>query len=492
MKNIRFLFTHSYFLQLDPKQLQGNKPYPPLMTIQAAAMLREAGFAVQLFDTMFAEGPEQLRPVLETQHPDVLVIFDDGFNYLTKMCLTNMREAAWAMTGLAKARGATVIVCSSDASDHGEAYLQQGADFVLPGEGEQSLLELAGALEEGRPVRGIPGIIYREKGQTKRNPARPVMKDLDALPLPAWDLIDFEAYRRPWEQHWGYFSLNIATTRGCPYKCNWCAKPIYGNSYKMRSPEHVIREIEYLKQLAPFEHIWFCDDIFGLKRSWVVRFAELVRQKGLRLRYKIQSRADLLVKDQYIEALAASGCEEAWMGVESGSQRILDAMDKGITLDQVRTATRKLKTHGIQPCFFIQFGYLGETAEDIRKTIDIISELAPHDIGISVSYPLPGTGFYDKVKQSLESKANWTDSDDLDLMFRNTYSPDFYRQLHRYVHRIFRKERAARQIGQLARAPAQLRIAPWKRALSLLYYAPAAYFAKQKLKAIDHEAAARL
>jgi len=492
MKNKRFLFTHSYFLQLDAKQLHWNKPYPPLMTIQAAALLQEAGYEAQLFDTMFASGPEQLRPALEKEQPDVLAIYDDGFNYLTKMCLSNMRAAAWAMAKMAKEQGCTVIACSSDASDHYDAYLENGVDYVLIGEGEQSLLELANALEEGLPAGDIPGIAYREQGQTKKAPPRQVMKNLDELPLPAWSLIDMEAYRRPWEQHWGYFSLNLATTRGCPYKCNWCAKPIYGNSYKMRSPGHVVREIEYLQQLAPFSHIWFCDDIFGLKRSWVLEFAGLVRQKGLKLRYKIQSRADLLVKDQYIEALAASGCEEAWMGVESGSQDILDAMDKGITLGQVRTATGKLKSYGIKPCFFIQFGYLGETAADIKKTIDIIGELLPHDIGISVSYPLPGTSFYDMVSQSLQGKTNWTDSDDLDLMFQNTYRPDFYRQLHRFVHRHFRKRRAAEQIRILAKAPLRAGMQSWKRALSFLYYAPAAYFARQKLKSIDHEAAASL
>ncbi len=492
MKKTSFLFTHSYFLQLDPKQLQANRPYPPLMTIQAAALLREAGFAVKLFDAMFAEGPEQLLPILQKERPDVLVIYDDGFNYLTKMCLTNMREAAWAMAKAAKSLGCIVVMCSSDASDHSNVYLQNGADYVLTGEGEQSLLELSAAIEEGRPAGNIPGLVYHYQGQAKRTPPRPVMTNLDTLPLPAWDMISFENYRRAWVRRRGFFSVNIATTRGCPYKCNWCAKPIYGNSYQMRSPEHVAREIEYLQSLAPFSHIWFCDDIFGLKRSWVVEFAGLVRQKGLHFRYKIQSRADLLAKDQYIEALADSGCEEAWMGVESGSQKILDAMDKGITLEQVRLATRKLKAHGIKPCFFIQFGYPGETAEDIKKTIGIISELSPHDIGISVSYPLPGTGFYDKVRQSLQEKTNWADSDDLDLMFEHTYSPAFYRQLYRFAHRHFRKQRALEQARQMARAPIRASLHRWKQAFSFLYYAPATYFAKQKLKSINHEAASGL
>ena len=492
MEKPRILFTHSYFLRLDPKQLQSNKPYAPLMTIQAAAVMREAGYPVTLFDVMFAHGPDDIKTVLEKEQPEILVIFDDGFNYLTKMCLTNMREAAWTMAGIARKKGCTVIACSSDATDHYEDYLRNDTDYVLLGEGEETLLELITALETGNPIQHIMGLAFIRNDQINHSPKRPVMKDLDTLPLPAWDLVDFEPYRDRWHKHWGYFSVNIATTRGCPYKCNWCAKPIYGNSYKMRSPGHVIREIEVLKRITYFDHIWFCDDIFGLKRSWVVEFSEEVQRRGLQFKYKIQSRADLLVKEQYIEALHASGCNEAWMGVESGSQKILDAMEKGITIDQVYSATQKLKEKGILPCFFIQFGYPGETADDIRMTIDLICDLMPSDIGISVSYPLPGTKFYETVKDELAIKANWTDSDDLDLMFRHTYSSQFYKKLHRFVHQQFRKKRALDHIRKWQNGADPWNKKNWKRALSYFYYAPSAFFAKRQLKAVDFEAGSSL
>ena len=519
------LFTHSYFLKLDPKQDQWNKPYPPVMTLLAAGVLegekvrggegmREVWIKnedihiennatpapihplthsqhhnITFFDTMFADGPEAIFPVLERERPEVLVIFDDGFNYLTKMCLTNMREAAWAMARKAQSLGCRVVVCSSDATDQYRAYLENGVDFVLLGEGEQTLVELIEALENGQPADQLPGLACKVAGAVRVNPRRPVMNNLDALPLPAWHLVDLTEYRRRWEAHWGYFSLNIATTRGCPFKCNWCAKPIYGDTYKMRSPEHVVAEIEMLQQLTSFDHIWFCDDIFGLKRTWVLEFAELIQKKGIRIRYKIQSRADLLVMDQYIDGLKASGCEEVWMGVESGAQEILDAMDKGITLDQVRTATRKLKENGIKPCFFIQFGYLGETADHIRQTIDLIMELMPHDIGISVSYPLPGTGFYERVRSELVDKANWKDSNDLDLMFKNTYPPEFYKKLHHFVHQKFRRRHALDKLRSLLQNPATINRHNLKKALSILYYGPSSVLAKRRLKAIHHDAA---
>ena len=482
----KVLFTHSYFLRFDPKQWRTGQPYAPLGTLYAAALLRVHGFDVALFDTMFAQGPDDIEGPLAQHQPRYLVLYDDGFNYLTKMCLTNMREAAFHIIGLAKGAGCTVIVSSSDASDHYDLYLGAGADYVLLGEGEQTLLELVDHLDSGATdPMDIPGLVYRMGGELRQTPRRPVMKDLDALPLPAWDLVDLAPYQQMWLEHHGYFSLNIGTTRGCPFKCNWCAKPIYGNRYNARSPQHVVREIKLLQERVAFEHIWFCDDIFGLKPGWVAQFADEVEKEGLQFRFKIQSRADLLVQEHYVRDLARAGCDNVWMGAESGSQKILDAMDKGITVGQIAEATALLKRHGIKPSFFIQFGYLGETKKDIELTIAMINRLLPSDIGISVSYPLPGTLFYEKVKQEMKEKQNWTDSDDLALMFRNRYQPPFYKQLHRYVHKVYRKHLALDSLDHLLRAPLSVNKALFRKAASLLYYAPAASLEKWKLHQLE-------
>jgi anaerobic magnesium-protoporphyrin IX monomethyl ester cyclase len=438
---MRVLFTHSYFVRLDPKQVAHAQPYAPLGTLVAAALLREHGFEVQLFDTMFCHHADEILPAIESFRPHVLVCYDDGFNYLTKMCLSNMREAAFRLMQHARDHGCTVIASSSDASDHYEKYLDR-ADFVLPGESEHALLDVVTALDSKASFSDIPGIIFRENQQTRKTPPRPILKDLNKLPVAAWDLVDITPYREVWMKHHGYFSVNVATTRGCPYSCNWCAKPIYGNAYHMRSPEHVVDELVMLRDRFSMDHVWFCDDIFGLKRSWVAEFAKDVEEKGLKFRYKIQSRADLLVQEKYVEALARSGCYEVWMGAESGSQKILDAMDKGTTVAQIRQARSILRTYGIRAAYFLQFGYPGETSEDIQKTIDLVTETMPDDIGISVSYPLPGTAFYESVKDQLGQKTNWTDSDELALMFRNTYQPRFYKTLHRLVHAIYRRNKA--------------------------------------------------
>jgi anaerobic magnesium-protoporphyrin IX monomethyl ester cyclase len=514
----KILFTHSYFYRFDPKQWKNAQPYPPYGTLSAAAVMRECGFEVKLFDTALRKSPAELLPVLEKERPRYLVIYDDGFNYLTKMCLTRMREAAFEMAKMGKASGCTVIVNSSDSTDHYEEYLRQGADFVILGEGEATLRELISTLDAGPESSGwtlndeakidfskIPGIAYsivdcglriadsadfdstlvnseiRNPKSAIVNQKRPVLTDLDSLPDPAWDLVEIESYRQIWLQHHGYFSLNLATTRGCPFKCNWCAKPIYGNRYNSRSPERVVAEIQMLIEKFGARHFWMSDDIFGLKPGWVQRFRDLVREKNLKFEYKIQSRVDLLLKEDTIDALAACGLRQVWVGAESGSQKILDAMDKGTKVEEIREATKLLKKKGIEVCFFLQFGYLGETKEDIDATLKLVEELMPHDIGISVSYPLPGTKFHEKVKNLLGEKQNWTVSDDLAMMYPATYSPEFYRRLHRLTHKRFRLRQGFEELKKLlSTGQGNLR-----RALKTLYYFPAAAFDRWRLNRLE-------
>lgn len=438
------LLTHSYFLHFDPKQLRSGMPYAPLATLYAAAVLRRQSFEVAFHDNMFAVRAGDILSRIEAEKPKLFVIYDDGFNYLTKMCLTNMRDAAFEMIVLAKKAGCVVAVSSSDSTDHSEKYLDHGADYIIVGEGEQTLLELSErVIRDKGEKENISGLVYRENGQTIRTAKRENLRELDELPLPAWELIDIQPYREMWLSHKGYFSMNMVTTRGCPFKCNWCAKPIYGNRYNSRSPEQVVAEIKLLKQQFAIDHIWFADDIFGLKPGWVKLLDELLEKEHIRIRFKIQSRVDLLLeKEDTIMHLAHAGCDEVWVGAESGSQKILDAMDKGTKVEQIGQATMLMKQHGIKPCFFLQFGYPGEDLADIDKTIKMVETLMPHDIGISVSYPLPGTKFYENVSSQLSAKQNWTDSDELLVMFEGTYSPAFYKHLQRLVHYKFRRWKA--------------------------------------------------
>ncbi|MEO5977909.1 MAG: radical SAM protein [Chryseolinea sp.] len=479
---MKVLVTHSYFYKLDYKQWRFKQPYPPLGTILAAAVLRQAGHQIIFFDTNLEDGPSAIDTIVKREQPDVVVIYDDGFNYLTKMCLTVMREAAFHIIEVSKMQGCAVIVSSSDAADHHAKYFDKGVDFVVKGEGEITLLQLVQNIDN-RSSDIIEGVVY--PGEVNFKP-RTVLKDLDTLPLPAWDLVDVEAYRKIWNETHGYFSLNIATTRGCPFKCNWCAKPIYGNRYTSRSPKHVLTEMEFLiKQYSP-DHFWMSDDIFGLKPGWVAQFNQIVKEKHLQFRYKIQSRVDLLLDNETLDALSESGAETVWVGAESGSQKILDAMDKGTTISQIHEATRKLKIRGIAVGFFLQFGYLGEEREDIDATLKMVLELMPDEIGISVSYPLPGTVFYEKVKNQLELKQNWADSDDLAAMFKTTYSNSFYKELHRYVHTEYRKRKGYRAIKKLFSDPFRLTKRDVRSGIATFYYLLDSLVKRLRLANLEH------
>lgn len=482
------LFSPSYFYRKDIKQWRDQRPYPPYGTLVAAAWMKQNGFEATLFDSHLGTDPREILSVLDSEKPGYLVIWDDGFNYLTKMCLTIMRSAAFDLIGFGKNAGCQVIVYTSDAMDQAGLYLSKGADFLIYGEGELSLLQLIQSLEaKDTDQSHIPGLIYKKNEQLIKTEPRPVIRELDLLPDPAWDLLDLEPYRQIWKSSMGFFSLNIATTRGCPYKCNWCAKPIYGNRYNSRSPHRVVSEMKYLVENYGVEHFWVADDIFGLNPHWVEEFRKEIKRQDLKIKYKIQSRADLLIRENYIDALVESGLAEVWIGAESGSQKILDAMDKGTTLQQIARSTEILQSKKIRVGYFLQFGYPGEGMTEIKETIHMMLRLMPDDLGISISYPLPGTVFYERVKADLGSKRNWSDSDDLELMYRGPYSAEFYRQLHRFVHKIFRLKQGWNSLKIFMEFRRKLNRRSFRSILSLLYYIPAAISDRIKLAVLVYK-----
>jgi anaerobic magnesium-protoporphyrin IX monomethyl ester cyclase len=423
------LLTHSNHLYYDRKQTKKMQPYPPLQTLLAAAALRERGISVALFDATFNAPEDGFAAALDEHRPRLAIVCEDDFNFLTKMCLGRNRELAFSMATAAGARSIPIAAHGSDASDHVEEYLHAGFDSILIGEVETTLVELA----EGQPRASIRGLAYCDAWEVRRNAPRELRTNLEMLPLAAWDLADMDRYRQAWVEAHGYFSLNMVSSRGCPYRCNWCAKPIYGNSYHARPAEHVASEMRYLKARFRPDHIWFADDIFALSPKWTRAFADAVERVGAQVPFKMQSRCDLMTRDT-VGALRSAGCTEIWMGAESGSQRILDAMDKGGGVKDIYRARENLRNHGIRACFFLQFGYTGETWDDIQETIRMVRETRPDDVGISVSYPLPGTRFYERVSAQIGQKSNWSDSADLAMMFRGEYSSEFYRALADALH----------------------------------------------------------
>ena len=438
------LLAHAFFLKNDAKQIQKMRPYPPLGTLYAASHLGEHGHNVVLFDAMLSEGEHEFEALLIRHRPQVVVFYEDQFNWLNKMCLQHTRDAIGRMTRQARKHNCTVIATGADVSDHPETYFEFGVQYALIGEADHSLCELVDHLESvdwglnGAPIPGVRAAVSREVVPFA---ARELERTPDVFPLPAWELVDAERYRRAWTDAHGFFSINMVTTRGCPFHCNWCAKPIWGQRYAMRSPENVAEEMAIVKRTIRPDQIWFADDIFGLQPKWVVEFAREVNSRDAQIPFMMQSRVDLMTEEA-VDALASAGCAEVWMGAESGSQQVLDAMDKGIRVEQISEARSRLKNAGIRACFFIQFGFPGETFDDILSTVELVRRLLPDDIGVSVSYPLPGTRFHEMVKSEIGTQDHWEDSSDLAMMFKGAYQTPFYRKLHDLLHRELDVRRA--------------------------------------------------
>ncbi|GAB4164014.1 MAG: radical SAM protein [Candidatus Promineifilaceae bacterium] len=479
----RLLFGQAYYLRFDPKLWAAMQPYPPLGALYAASFMRQRGCHIALFDAMLAESETEWGAALDREKPDYAVLYEDNFNYLSKMCLLRMRQAAFTMIGMARQRRIPIIVCGSDATDHAAAYWQQGADYVLIGEGELTLAELLNALQTGdKPLAQIPGLAYGQDGVFQQNPRRPDIKVLDDLPFPAWDLVDVPRYRAIWRERHGYYAMNMVTTRGCPYHCNWCAKPIWGQRYHSRTPQNVVAELKWLKETYQPDYIWFADDILGLKPGWLEQFGALVAAAGVQTPFKCLSRADLLLRGNTVNALAQAGCDIVWIGAESGSQKILNAMEKGTTVAQIYQASARVQQAGFKIGFFLQFGYPGETRQDIELTLQMVRDCQPDDIGMSVSYPLPGTSFHERVKSELGVKQNWVDSHDLEMLYKGPFATEFYRQLHTVLHKEYRSRKAWHALKQLRQQPTHLRPRHLRQIAAMLYHAATLPLSRRRLE----------
>jgi anaerobic magnesium-protoporphyrin IX monomethyl ester cyclase len=429
----RILLAHNYHLALDPKERPLGKPYPPLGTLVSAAAAEAAGFDVAVYDPTFTPDVETFAAALDGHRPEKVALIADPHAVPQKMCTLELRAACLRMITLARERGAQTLVAGPDVSDRPEIYAE--ADVVIVGEHHEALLRwLAGA-----PMRGI-------------QPRSPVMRDLDALPFPAWHRTDMAAYAERWRAKHGVWEVNVSTARGCPYRCNWCAKPTWGRTYTVRSPDAVVAEIRELRAKYAPDRLWFTDDIFAIRPAWLRRYTEL--DPGIP--YRCLTRVDLLKDAAYVADLARSGCREVWVGAESGSQNVLDAMDKECTVEEIRRASGLLRDAGIRAGFFLQLGYPGETYDDVLATIRMIRELRPAEIGVSVSYPLPGTVFHERVRERMR-KANWDAPMDNEVLFSSDYPQEFYdaaREVLRAEHAVlqFRPELSRRGLRKAAGA----------------------------------------
>lgn len=416
---MKILLTHGYFLEEDPKEQLIMRPYVPLGILYISAYLEQHGYNNKVFDSTF-QSFAALADVLLTDQPDVVAIYT---NLMTKVNVLKIIDLIHSQPKLSKTK---IILGGPEVKNHAQNFLMYGADILVFGEGENTMLELVQHIESGTAFNGIRGIGFKDdKGQIIKTEERPLNKELDDLPMPNRGKVDLTKYIQTWKSHHGYSTINLSTMRGCPYTCRWCSRAVYGQSYRRRKPQLVVDEIISLQAQYDFDRIWFVDDVFTVSHKWLEEFAAEIKRRNVTVQYECISRADRL-NEQVIQLLQQSGCFRVWIGAESGSQKIIDAMDRRVDVVQTREMIQLVKKHGIEAGTFIMLGYPGETEADIVETINHLKASMPDQFTITITYPIKGTPLYAEVEQDFLTNFPWESSTDRDIDFRREYDRSYY------------------------------------------------------------------
>jgi anaerobic magnesium-protoporphyrin IX monomethyl ester cyclase len=412
------LLTHGYFLSEDEKERQIMKPYPPLGLLYLTAFLKTRGYSVEIFDSTFAERA-RLDERLARESGTIGI-------YTTLMT----RRSVLEIVSAAKRHGWRVILGGPESANYAGEYLEAGADVIVIGEGELTLSELLPELARSGAHRlhHLAGIAFLdEDGELVRTRERAKIKDLDTLPLPDREAIDHQLYLDAWKTHHGASSINLITARGCPYRCNWCSHAVYGYTHRRRSPASVADEMQAIVARYDPDQVWYADDVFTISHPWLAEYAAELERRGIHKPFETITRADRLQTEQSVELLRKLGCYRIWIGSESGSQRILDGMERGVTVEQVQRSTKLAQAHGIKVGMFLMWGYDGEEFEDIAATVEHVKQSNPDVFLTTVSYPIKGTGYFAKVRDRVELPLPWTLSSDRDHVIVGRRGKDYYK-----------------------------------------------------------------
>ncbi len=422
---MQVLFTHGYFLCDDPKEQEIMRPYPPLGLLYLSAWLDKHGVENAVFDTTFST-KKALKDYLLQHRPHIVALYA---NLMTKL---NVLEIAAFIRSEAALKDALIVMGGPDVTHNTADYLANGADLIVIGEGEQTMLEICLSAQSAGPGQAIEhfshvnGIAFRQPdGLVFKTPPREKLRNIDDLPFPNRRKIDLQQYLDAWKKAHGHSAVSISTQRGCPYTCRWCSTAVYGQSYRRRSPRQVVDEIVFLQQNYDFNLIWFVDDVFTVSHKWLGEFRDELQRRAVQVRFECITRADRMSLE-VIEILRSSGCFRIWIGAESGSQRIIDAMDRRVDVQQVRTMIQSTRQAGIQAGTFIMLGYPGETEADIRDTVEHLKAANPDLFTITIAYPIKGTGLYEEVQSIGTNTLQWAESTDRDIDFQRSYPRRYY------------------------------------------------------------------
>jgi len=426
---MNIVFTHGYFLEEDPKEKLIMRPYPPLGILYISAYLEENGFPNSVFDSTFSS-LEGLKNFLLRERPHVIGIYT---NLMTKLNVLKIISFIKVTVSLKHTK---IILGGPEIRNHKEKFLQFGADVIVFGEGEDTMLDLVKAYsKDGNPdLYNLPGTAFMDQNKNIiTNPERILIKDINHLPFPGREKINLQKYFDTWKKHHGISMINLNTMRGCPYSCKWCSRAVYGSSYRRRSPKLVVDEIQYLKENYDFDMIWFVDDVFTINHKWLKEFVVEIQARQLKVPYEIITRADRL-NEEAIQLLQQSGCFRVWIGAESGSQKIIDAMDRRVKVEDVRKMIQLVKSYGIEAGTFIMLGYPGEDEADIKETLHHLKTSEPDHYTITVAYPIKGTPLYTEVENLFTQDLAWDQSTDRDIDFIRTYNRKYYDHAINWIH----------------------------------------------------------
>jgi anaerobic magnesium-protoporphyrin IX monomethyl ester cyclase len=419
------ILTHAYYLFEDDKEQKIMKPYPPLGLLYISGYLNQHNVTNYVYDTTFYSYKEQLKFIKQKQ-PQAVAIYT---NLMTKLnVVTLVKELTTnKVYGFPK-----VIIGGPDITYNIENYLNLGAHFLIIGEGEETTLELYEAIANNASVEHIFGVAYLKDGKVVKTPPRIKMKDLSELPLPNRAAIPIGKYLKTWKDFHGKSSMTVSTQRGCPYTCKWCSTAVYGQSYRRRPADLVAQELKGLKDTYNPDSVWFVDDVFTVSHKWIKSFHQEVLKQDAIIPFECITRAERL-NDEILQLLKEAGCYRIWIGAESGSQKIIDAMDRRVDVDVVKTAIQKTNKLGIETGTFIMVGYPGEDEGDIRQTVQYLKDANPTHFTITIAYPIKGTSLYNEIEEKIIVKPDWNSSTDRDIDFKRTYSKSYYNYALKYV-----------------------------------------------------------
>ena len=418
------VLTHGYFLEDDEKEQRIMRPYPPLGLLYVAAWLRKHGKEVAVFDTTFSTS-ELLKAYLVEEKPSILCLY---VNLMTRPEIVRLLQ--WVRAELSDTR---IVLGGPEVRYSADEFLQHGADFIVLGEGEETCLELVEHLQTDLEPMNVKGLVYKDRtGHIHKTGEREKMRNLDELPLPARDLIDMDLYLQAWKKAHGKHAISVNTMRGCPYTCKWCSRAVYGLSYRRRSPESVVEELLHIKKTYAPDILWFVDDVFTVSHKWLEAFADAVVNANAVIPFECITRADRM-NEKVVQLLKKSGCFRVWIGAESGSQQVIDLMDRRVDVHQVRDMIRLTREHGMEAGTFIMLGYPGEREEDIQETVRHLISSQPDHFTITLAYPIRGTELYEETKDSFVHPPDWAQGTDRHIDFKRTYPRPYYDHAIRYV-----------------------------------------------------------